>query len=78
MAIKLDKSDADKLKIMLLQMKGGSSKVEDYEKIRLEKAIKKIEVAFNWAEKPAKTVLFDWQPTDELFDTHSTKIARAG
>lgn len=76
-AIKLDRSDADKLKIMLLQVKGGSSKVKDDEKIRLEKAINKIEIAFNWAEKPAKTVLFDWQPTDEFFDTHAIKMARS-
>ena len=76
-AIKLDRKDADKLKIMLLQVKGGSSKVKDEEKMRLEKAIRKIEVAFNWAEKPARTVLFDWDPTDELFDAHATKITRA-
>jgi len=75
-AIKLDKKDADKLKIMLLQVKGGSSKVKDEEKIRLEKAIRKIEVALNWAEKPAGTVVFDWEPTDELFGQHATKMKR--
>jgi hypothetical protein len=71
-AIKIDKKDKDKLKIMLLQVKGGSARVKDKEKIRLEKAIKKVEVAFNCAEKPEKTVLFDWEPTDEQFDLHAT------
>jgi hypothetical protein len=69
-AIKIDKKDKDRLKIMLLQVKGGSPRVKEKDRIRLGEAIKKVEVAFNCAEKPEKTVLFDWEPTDEQFDMH--------
>lgn len=75
-AIKIDKKDKDKLKIMLLQVKGGSARVKDAEIKRLGRAIKKVEVAFNCSKKPRKTVLFDWEPTDDNFYIESTKMDR--
>jgi len=69
-AFKLDKKDHDKLKVILFQVKGGSARIEDEEKRRLEEAVKKVQIAFNWAEKPEKSVIFDWEPTDELFDVN--------
>ena len=68
-AFKLDKKDPDKLKIILFQVKGGhSNKVDNKEIKRLGKACNKIEFAFNLAEKPGKSVIFNWEPTDEDFD----------
>ena len=62
-ALKIDKKDHDKLKIILFQVKGGpANKVTEKEKMRLLEASKKVEVRHNWAEKPEKTVAFDWEP----------------
>lgn len=63
-AVKLDKRDPDKLKVILFQVKGGSARVGDKEKTRLKDAIKKVEISCNWAEKPQKSVKFAWDPTD--------------
>jgi hypothetical protein len=57
-AFKLDRTDSDKLKIMLFQVKGGSARITEEEITRLKKATKKIEVDFNWSEKPEKLVSF--------------------
>jgi hypothetical protein len=72
-AVKLDRKDPDKLKVVLFQVKGGSARMKEEEKARLKKAVKKVEVAFNWAEKPGKSVQFDWEPTNENFDLHVVK-----
>jgi hypothetical protein len=69
-AFKFDKKDHDKLKIILFQVKGGSSRLDDKEIVRLGEACKKIEVAFNIAKKPKKSVKFDWEPTDLEFENH--------
>jgi len=61
-AIKLDKQDPDKLKVILFQVKGGSARTKDEERIRLRNAVKKVEVSHNWAEKPGKSVRFAWEP----------------
>jgi hypothetical protein len=66
-AVKLDKEDPDKLKIILFQVKGGVAKMTGDEVKKLQKACKKIEVACNYAEKPEKVVRFNWEPTDEEF-----------
>jgi len=62
-AVKLDRKDPDKLKIMLLQVKGGSARIKEEEKIRLRNAVKKVQVTYNWAEKPDKSVEFE-RPID--------------
>jgi len=67
-AFKLDKKDPDKLKIILFQVKGGSAKLDGNQISRLREACKKVEVAYNCATKPATTVIFDWEPTDEEFE----------
>lgn len=72
-AFRLDKKDQDKLKVILFQVKGGSARIKEEEKKRLEEAVKKVEIAFNWTEKPEKSTRFDWEPTDELFDSHATR-----
>jgi len=57
-AFKLDRSDPDKLRLVLFQVKGGSARITPEEKARLEKATAKVEVGFNWSEKPDKSVKF--------------------
>jgi hypothetical protein len=69
-AFKLDRKDHDKLKIILFQVKGGSSRLDEKEIVRLGKACKNVEVASNTAEKPEKSVKFGWEPTDEEFEKH--------
>jgi len=63
-AVKLDKKDPDKLKVMLFQVKGGSARITEKEKKRLRDAVKKVEVSYNWAEKPEKSVEFHREPSD--------------
>jgi hypothetical protein len=63
-AVKLDKKDPDKLNVILFQIKGGSARIKEEEKLRLKAAVKKVNVNFNWAEKPEKSVEFAWEPTD--------------
>ena len=67
-AFKLDRKDHDKLKIILFQVKGGSARIDERQIIRLQRACKKVEIAYNCAKKPEKTVMFDWEPTDEEFE----------
>lgn len=57
-AVKRDKKDPDKLHIVLIQVKGGTSKITLEEIRRLRKAVDKVEVAWNVAEKPAQHVRF--------------------
>lgn len=57
-AFKLDHTDSDKLKIMLFQVKGGSARITEEEITRLKKAVKKVDIDFNWSEKPEKSVRF--------------------
>ena len=64
-AVKLDRNDPDKLKVVLYQVKGGpGNRVKRNEKARLRQAIKKVEVDYNWVEKPGKSVEFWREPTD--------------
>jgi hypothetical protein len=73
-AFRLDKKDPDKLKMILFQVKGGlQNRVKEEHITRLKEAVKKVEIAINWAEKPEKSVRFDWEPTYELFDLHTIK-----
>lgn len=62
-AVKLDRQDHDKLKIMLFQVKGGSARISEDQIVRLKNAVKKVEVICNWSEKPHKSVEFA-QPID--------------
>lgn len=57
-AVRRDKKDPDKLSVMLIQVKGGSAKVSIQEISRLRKAVEKIEVTWNTAEKPKRQVHF--------------------
>jgi hypothetical protein len=66
-AVKLDRTDHDKLKVILFQVKGGSARMTEKHKARLKEAVNKVEVAYNWAEKPEKSVIFKWEPTEEFF-----------
>lgn len=63
-AVKLDKKDPDKLKVILFQIKGGSARIKEKERRRLRDATKKVEIYYNWAEKPRGSVEFDWEPID--------------
>jgi hypothetical protein len=63
-AVKLDKKDPDKLKVILFQVKGGSARITEEEKTRLRNAVKKVEADYNWAEKPERSVEFYWEPID--------------
>ncbi|MCW3994777.1 MAG: hypothetical protein NWE98_01345 [Candidatus Bathyarchaeota archaeon] len=58
-AVKLDRKDCDKLKIMLFQVKGGSARMNKEQIVRLKNAVKKVEVSYNWSEKPDSTVRFE-------------------
>lgn len=57
-AVKLDRKDPDKLRIILFQVKGGSARISKTQKARLQNALEKAEVNCNWAEKPGKSVEF--------------------
>jgi hypothetical protein len=73
-AFRLDKKDPDKLKMILFQVKGGlQNRVKKEHITRLKEAVKKVEIAINWAEKPEKSVRFYWKPTYELFDLHTVR-----
>jgi hypothetical protein len=58
LAVKRDKRNPDLLKIILIQVKGGSAKVTADELKRLDDATKRVEISWNAAEKPGKTVKF--------------------
>jgi len=57
-AVKRDRKDPDKLRVVLIQVKGGTAKVTLEEIRRLRKAVDKVEVSWNVAEKPEKQVRF--------------------
>jgi len=57
-ALKRDARDPDALHITLFQVKGGSAKVTVDEIRRLRRAVEKVKVAWNVAEKPRQTVRF--------------------
>lgn len=57
-AIKRDTRRPDLLKVILLQVKGGSARVTKDEIIRLKRAAKSIHVGWNVVEKPGKTARF--------------------
>lgn len=57
-AVKRDKKDPDVLTIVLFQVKGGGARMTDHEIARLRKAVSRIRVQWNVAEKPGKTVKF--------------------
>ena len=61
-AVKLDRQNPDKLKVVLFQVKGGSARIKSKDKARLRRAVSKVEVSFNWAEKPRKSVIFAFEP----------------
>ncbi len=63
-ATKLDRKKADKLHLILFQVKGGSARIKNSEKVRLKAAVKKVQVTFNWARKPKNHVIFYREPTD--------------
>lgn len=57
-AVKRDRRNPDCLKIMLVQVKGGSARVTSDEIARLENATRSAEVIWNVAQKPKKVVRF--------------------
>jgi len=57
-AVKRDKEDPDRLRVVLIQVKGGSARVRLDEVRRLRKAVDKVVVSWNIAEKPNKQVRF--------------------
>lgn len=57
-AVKRDPKDPDTLQITLFQIKGGSARVTMDEIRRLRKAIEKVKIYWNVAEKPDKKVQF--------------------
>jgi len=57
-AVKRDPKDPDALYITLFQIKGGSSRVTMDEIRRLQKAVEKVKIYWNVAEKPDKKVKF--------------------
>ncbi len=57
-AVKRDKKNPDILKVVLLQVKGGSARVSKEEIDRLRQAVRRIKVGWNVAEKPSSTVRF--------------------
>ena len=72
-AIKRDTRNPDRLKIVLVQVKGGGAKVTDDELRRLEEATKRIEADWNVAEKSAKVVQFK-KPLEELKKPNAIKL----
>ena len=57
-AVKRHKSDPDVLHIILFQVKGGSARVTEKELQRLSTAARRLDVDWNVAEKPKKSVKF--------------------
>jgi len=73
-ALKIDRKDPDKINVILFQVKGGkANRISEDERRRLLKAVRKVEVTFNCCEKPEKTPIFNWEPTDEQFDLNIAK-----
>ena len=57
-AVKRNNRSPDELTIMLVQVKGGSARVTKEELSRLRKAVKRVQITWNVAAKPAKSVQF--------------------
>ena len=57
-AVKRDTRNADRLKVLLVQVKGGSARITDHELRRLKDATRCIDVDWNVAHKPAKAIRF--------------------
>jgi hypothetical protein len=57
-AVKRDNRSPDELTVMLVQVKGGSARITKDELSRLWRAAKRLQVTWNVAMKPAKTVRF--------------------
>lgn len=58
-AVKRDTRNPDRLKIVLVQVKGGSAKITEHELKRLKDAAKIIKADWNVAHKPAKAIRFE-------------------
>jgi hypothetical protein len=58
-AIKRNNRSPDELTVMLVQVKGGSARVTKDELSRLRQATKRLQVTWNVAAKPAKSVRFE-------------------
>lgn len=57
-AVKRDNRNPDNLRVLLVQVKGGSARVSEQELTRLQDAVKRLEVDWNAVEKPGTTVRF--------------------
>ena len=57
-AIKRNNKKPDELEIILFQMKGGNARITEKEIDRLKKAVNKVKISWNVAEKKNKTVKF--------------------
>ena len=57
-AIKRNNKKPDELKIVLFQLKGGSARISKAEIERLKKAVKKVKISWNVAEKKGRSVKF--------------------
>jgi hypothetical protein len=57
-AVKRDNKKPDRLRVILVQVKGGSAKIKKYELSRLKSARRNIEIDWLIAEKPKKKVIF--------------------
>jgi hypothetical protein len=60
-AVKRNNRSPDELTIMLVQVKGGSARVTKDELLRLRRAARRLQVTWNVAAKPAKTVRFEFR-----------------
>jgi hypothetical protein len=57
-AIKRNNRAPDELTVMLVQVKGGTARVTEAEKVRLQAATKRVRVRWNVAHKPTRHVRF--------------------
>ncbi|MGQ9691761.1 MAG: hypothetical protein ACUVQY_11025 [Thermoproteota archaeon] len=57
-AVRRNNKKPDELEIVLFQMKGGNAKITEAEIERLKKALNKVKISWNIAEKKDKTVRF--------------------
>jgi hypothetical protein len=58
-AVKRNNRSPDELTVMLVQVKGGGARVTKDELSRLRKAVRRLLVTWNVAQKPAKSVRFE-------------------
>jgi len=57
-AVKRNRKNPDRLDLMLLQVKGGNARITRDEIKRVQVATDQVQVSWNVAEKPGKTVRF--------------------